>query len=180
MSDPVVRVQRWLDEAVIGLQLCPFAQPVRSAGRIRFAVSEARDGEVAVRDTLAEAVQLLDTPAEEVATTLVIVPHALQDFHAFLDALEMLQALLAEGGADGVLQVATFHPDYLFAGEEPEAVSHFTNRAPHPIFHLLREADVEEAVAHHSDAAGIPAENMARLEAMGRTEVLQKWQEFRQ
>jgi len=180
VSDPVARTRRWLDEAVIGLNLCPFAGPVRATGRIRFAVSDATDAESAVGDALSEAVQLLDASPEEVATTLVIVPQALADFHEFLDAVETLVSALSEAGADGVLQVATFHPDYRFAGEEEGALSHFTNRAPHPILHLLREADVAEAVAQHPDPEGIPAANIAGLDTLGESSVVEMWASFKE
>ena len=181
MRDAVIaRTRRWLDEAVIGLNLCPFAAPVLAAGRIRFAVSEATDLESAVRDALGEAVQLLDTPTDEVSTTLVIVPDALGDFDEFLDAVEALEEVLSEGGADGVLQVATFHPDYRFAGEDADGLSHFTNRAPHPILHLLREDEVAVATEQHPDSAGIPAANIARLEAMGADSLRQMWATLKQ
>ena len=169
------QVQRWLQEVVVGLGLCPFAGPVLDAGLIRTMISEAQDGPGAVKDALTEAVRLLETPESEIATTLVVVPHALADFETFLDATETLVVALSEGGADGLLQVATFHPDYRFAGEAEDALSHYTNRAPFPIFHLLRESQVSEAVASHPDPEGIPARNIACLEALGPEGVAALW-----
>lgn len=171
-------VRRWLEEAVIGLNLCPFASSVYHTGKVKLLTSEAGTAEEAVRETLAEVISLLDTPAQEVSTVLVVFPGALANFEEFLDAAATIEDLLVQAGAEGVLQLATFHPDYLFEGEPKDALSHYTNRAPFPIFHLLREDEVSEAVDTHPDVEGIPAKNIAKLEELGREKLLALWKHF--
>jgi len=178
MEAVVTAVRRWLEEAVIDLELCPFAGTVHERGAIRFAVSDAVDAQGAVHDALAEAILLVETPESEVATTLVLVPRALADFETFLDAAATLVSALDEAGAGGVLQVPTFHPDYRFEGEDEGALGSFTNRAPCPIFHLLREDHVSEAIANHPDPEGIPARNVERLEALGADQIARMWERF--
>jgi len=139
---------------------------------------EAPDPLTAVHATLDEARALLGGDHPGVKTTLVAITQGLEDFGLFLDVVTTAEEALQEAGAEGVLQIATFHPDYRFADAPPEAVSHFTNRAPFPVLHLLREADVTEAVDHHPDPGGIPAANIARLEGMGLSAVRELWRRW--
>ncbi len=171
-------IGRWIDEVVVGLRLCPFAAAPWKAGEVRIVVSHAANPEEAVEHALDEALHLMEVPEDEVATTLVAFPHTLADFETFLDAEATLAHILDEAGGAGILQVASFHPDYLFEGEEPGALSHWTNRAPLPILHLLREAQVSEAVDQHPDPEAIPADNVRRLEALGRDALMRLWQRF--
>jgi hypothetical protein len=136
---------------------------------VRIAVSEAATAEEAVKALLAEAALLLDS--DGISTTLVAYPHALADFETYLDAVAAAEDALSDAGADGVLQIATFHPDYRFEGAEEDDVASFTNRAPYPIMHLLRESEMSDAVDHHPDPEGIPARNVARLRALGRAAI---------
>jgi hypothetical protein len=161
------RVDTWLREVVVGLNLCPFAEPVVRSGHLGQVISEAEDREQAVRDTLDEARRLLAPSTDVQATSLVIVPDALADFEDYLDTASDIRHTLTEAGCNGLLQLATFHPRYRFEGETLESLGHFTNRAPYPIFHLLREDAVAIAVDQHPDPSGIPARNIARLEALG-------------
>ncbi len=170
-----LRVRAWLEGAVIGMDLCPFAAPVHRRGQVRIVVSDATGPDAAVHDALAEAQHLLDADPEELATTLVVLPRALTDLYEFLDAAATVEAALVEAGAEGVLQVATFHPDYLFEGEPADDVSHWTNRAPHPVLHLIREDDIEQALARHPDPEGIPATNVARLRELGLPALRELW-----
>jgi hypothetical protein len=170
-SEVEKRIALWIERAVIGLDLCPFAAAVWRSERARIAVSDAEDAAGAVESLLEEAAHLLDSDPAELSTTLVVFPRALQAFEEFLDAVGVAESALADAGAEGVLQIATFHPEYRFEGEEEDALSHFTNRAPYPVMHLLREAEVADAVDHHPDPHGIPARNVARLEALGRAGV---------
>ena len=183
MSDPTPEeveadVRQWLEKAVIGLNFCPFAASVYHTGRVRFAVSSAETAVEVVDAAIEEVVDLVETPPEETSTTLVVVPNALADFRAFLDVAETVRAALSEAEVEGVLQVATFHPDYQFAGTEPDDLGNYTNRAPYPILHLLREDEVSEAVDNHPDPEGIPEQNIERLRQMGREEVEALWAEF--
>lgn len=176
--DVEAQTRRWIEEAVIGLEFCPFAASFYHGDRVRIAVSEASEPVQAVDVALDEAEQLLETPPEEVATTLVVFPRGLEAFRTFLDVAETVRAALEEAGAEGVLQVATFHPDYQFAGTEPEDLGNYTNRSPHPTLHLLREEDVTQAVEDHPDPESIPQDNIDRLHEMGREEVENIWAQF--
>jgi hypothetical protein len=172
------RVARWLEEAVIGLNLCPFARAVYDDGLVGISICQATTLEEAVHEALGEARRLVDAPADDLATTLVAFPRALSSFDEFLDAVALFEGLLSEAGAEGVLQVATFHPDYQFAQSAPSDLGNYTNRAPCPIFHLLRQSDVSAAVDQHPDSEGIPAANIARLQSIGRDALEKLWEQF--
>ena len=168
-------VMTWLESVVVGLNLCPFAAPVLRADGVRISVGEGETAEDGVQLALEEAVRLLEDVDPSVSTTLVALPRGAEDFERFLDIVATVEDALEEAGAGGVLQVATFHPDYQFEGTEPEDVTNYTNRAPVPILHLLREADVEEAVDSHPDPEGIPERNMARLRTLTSEELKRFW-----
>jgi hypothetical protein len=159
--------QRWLERAVIGLNLCPFAKGVVAKGQLHVAVSDARDDD-AVEAVLRDEIQaLLALDAEVRDTTLLVLPRALPDFLDFNDFLDRADAVLDELDAVGELQIASFHPDYQFAGTDPDDVTNCSNRAPYPMLHLLREDSVERAVEAFPDASEIFARNMATLEKLG-------------
>jgi len=179
MTDEVLsRTRQWLEEIVIGLNFCPFASSPFLAKQVRFWVSDARDADAVVSDALREAMLLLDSSADEIATSLLICPHVLENFDDYLDSLSMIEALLAEAGTEGLLQIASFHPRYRFEGEDEAALSHFTNRSPYPIFHFLRESQVQEAVDSHPDTESIPNTNIARLNELGAEDVVKRWKKF--
>ena len=150
---------------VIGLDLCPFAGRAWQDQRVR-CVQSAASSPLDLLDELQEELDLL-TRAPEIETTLLIHPDALRDFLDFNDFLDSVDALLEAMGLTGVFQVASFHPDYQFAGEHEDSVSSYSNRAPYPVLHLLREASVEAAVAAHPNAEQIPANNISKLESLG-------------
>ena len=159
--------QKWLMEVVIGLNLCPFAKAVVVKDRVRYRVclSSATDDVLLM---LADELQFLASEdASMVDTTLLIAPYALPVFLDFNEFLGECVALLESQGLVGELQVADFHPNYQFAGEAPDAMGHFTNRAPYPTLHLLRESSLDEAVAVYPDAALIFERNIASLESLG-------------
>lgn len=166
-DDVIAATRRWLERAVIGLGLCPFAKAVHVKGQVRYVVSGATDV-YALRDALeAELLHLRDTPADAIDTTLLIHPHVLGDFLAYNDFLDEADALLRRLGLDGGIQVASFHPHYVFAGEPPEDPSNLTNRAPYPILHLLREASIDRAVAAFPDADVIVHRNIETMRRLG-------------
>ena len=146
--------------------------PGDAAGRPAF--------EAAAQHALNEAIELLDSAPTELATTLVAYPHALADFEEYLDAADAVREALSKAGADGVLQVATFHPNYQFAGTDPDEVSNYTNRSPMPVIHLLREEDVSRAIEEHPDADRVPDDNVARFEALGIDKVRLIWAKWLQ
>jgi hypothetical protein len=164
---PLADTRRWLERAVIGLNLCPFAKAVHVRTQVRFVLSEARDTD-ALRDELERELRLLaDTPAEAVDTTLIVHPHVLQDFLAYNDFLDVADITVRTLGLEGELQVASFHPDYVFAGEAADDASNCTNRAPYPTLHLLREASIDRAVAAYPEPGVIVERNVATLRRLG-------------
>lgn len=168
--DPVhieQQVRRWLERAVIGLNLCPFAKAVYVKDQVRIVVSDAST-ERALLEELGEEMALLrDTPAEQIDTTLLVHPQVLGDFLDYNDFLDDADALLEAMELDGVLQVASFHPQYQFAGTEPDHAENLTNRAPFPILHLLREDSVDRAVAAYAEPDAIIERNIATVRELG-------------
>jgi len=168
--DPVqveAGVRRWLERAVIGLNLCPFAKAVYVRDQVRIVVSDASTARALLEELGEEMALLRDTPAEQTDTTLLVHPHVLGDFLDYNDFLDDADALVEAMDLDGVLQVASFHPQYQFAGTEPGDVENLTNRAPHPILHLLREASVDRAVAAYAEPEAIIDRNVATVRALG-------------
>ena len=167
-DDAVLAAMRdWLEKAVIGLNLCPFAKAVHAKRQIRYVVSHARSDEALLEDLLHELQLLAASDPQDVDTTLLVHPHVLGDFLDYNDFLDIADAAVEELGLDGVLQVASFHPDYQFADSEPDDPANFSNRAPYPTLHLLREESVDRAVAAFPDADRIYEANIERLRALG-------------
>lgn len=170
----VVATRRWIADVVIGLNLCPFARRPFEAATIRYAVSDATDELPLLAALDAELTRLVASPRAELETTLLILPHALPDFLDFNDFIGVAEEHLARRGLRGVVQIATFHPRYQFAGTESDAVENYTNRSPYPMLHLLREESVTEAAEHPEFVAGIPDRNIALLRRMGLQAILSK------
>ena len=167
-ADAVIAATRtWLERAVIGLELCPFAKPVFVKEQIRYVVSEARDVEALLGDLLDELSRLADADPARIETTLLIHPRVLSDFLDYNDFLDVADLALDQLDLVGELQVASFHPDYLFAGNEPDDLANYVTRSPYPMLHLLREASVERAVEVFPDASQIVDENKRTLRALG-------------
>lgn len=163
----VAATRHWLTRAVIGLNLCPFAKAVHAKGQIRYVVSDVRDleGVLTVLETQLRALDEADP--EAVDTTLLIFPHALADFFEFNDALFFAERLLGQLRLDGELQIASFHPQYQFDDTKPDDIENYTNRAPYPILHLLRESSVERATQAFPDAADIYERNQETMRQLG-------------
>ena len=160
-------IRRWLERAVIGLNLCPFAKAVYVKEQVRIVVSDASTPRALLEELGEEMARLRDTPAEQIDTTLVVHPQVLTDFLDYNDFLDDADALLEALELEGVLQVASFHPHYQFAGTEPDDAENLTNRAPHPILHLLREDSVERAAAAYPEPDAIIERNIATMQALG-------------
>ncbi|MFT4242939.1 MAG: DUF1415 domain-containing protein [Acidovorax sp.] len=158
---------RWLERAVIGLNLCPFAKGVHAKGQIHYAVCRAHDADAVLAALRAELLALAQAPADERDTTLLIVPDCLQDFLEFNDLLGRADALLEELDLDGVLQIASFHPQFQFAGTQADDVTNCTNRSPYPTLHLLREESIDRAVHAFPEAEAIYERNMQVLQDLG-------------
>ncbi|KQN97287.1 MULTISPECIES: DUF1415 domain-containing protein [Stenotrophomonas] len=166
-TDPIADTRRWLEKAVIGLNLCPFAKAVYVKEQVRFVLSDATTPEALLEELAEELLFLRDTPAEQVDTTLVVHPQVLTDFLDYNDFLDNADAAVEALDLQGILQVASFHPHYQFAGAAPDDVSNYTNRAPWPTLHLLREDSVERAVAAFPDPDVIVERNIATLDRLG-------------
>lgn len=163
----VARTRLWLERAVIGLNLCPFAQPVHAQDRIRYCVSRAKSEE-ALMDGLAIELEMLRTAdPDRTETTLLIHPDVLAEFPAYNQFLDGADDLLRRLRLDGVIQIASFHPHYRFDDTDPEDITNNTNRSPYPMLHLLRESSVARAVSGTEDAARIVDRNIATLRALG-------------
>jgi len=164
----IAATRHWLEQAVIGLNLCPYARMPYQDDRIRYVVNSATTPE-ALLQALARELQWLDAADErEAETTLLIHPQVLQDFLEYNDFLELADALLEELGLTGVLQVASFHPQYQFSGTDADDVSNCTNRSPYPMLHLLRESSITRAVDGHPDTTKIYEANIETLRRLGR------------
>ncbi|RQP25164.1 DUF1415 domain-containing protein [Piscinibacter terrae] len=166
-SQALLETRAWVDRAVIGLNLCPFAKAVQVKGQVRYVVSEASDAKTLLSELVAEMQRLVAAPAAEVDTTLLIHPWVLQDFHDYNDFLDIADGALEELGLDGVLQVASFHPDYQFEGTDVGDVTNATNQSPYPTLHLLREDSVDRAVDAFAEPEAIFEANMRTLEDLG-------------
>ena len=163
--------QRWLERAVIGLNLCPFAKAVHIKGLIHYAVSEATTPAELLNDLKSELNSLanMDIAGVSIAydTTLLIAPYCLQDFLAFNDFLGKADKIIAKMKLEGIIQLANFHPQYQFAGTEPDDITNFTNRAPYPTLHLLRESSIDQAVEAFPEAEAIFEVNMQTMARLG-------------
>lgn len=162
----VVQATRdWVEKVVIGYNFCPFAKPVFVPDLIRYQV-EHSDNVADMLETLYLQCRELQASAD-VATTLIILPSGVEDFEDYLDMLSMAEQLIERSGFAGEFQLASFHPAYLFDGEPDDSPSHFTNRSPYPMLHIIREADIEKAMKNKDDAAGIYERNMRKATELG-------------
>lgn len=168
--DPVLALTRaWLERAVIGLNLCPFAKAPYVRNRVRLVHSTATTPDELLNELSTELQTLSNTDPELIETTLIVHPRVLQDFLDFNDFLDVADALLEHLDLEGVVQVASFHPDFQFAETEPDDVSNATNRSPYPTLHLIRENALEAAIESYGDTDAIFEANIASLNKLGAT-----------
>ena len=166
-AEPIVATRRWLERAVIGLNLCPFAKAVVAKGQVRYVLSAATTPEALLEELAYELVRLQQTEPDQVDTTLLIHPQVLTDFLDYNDFLDTADAAVEALDLEGEIQVASFHPDYQFADTAYDDVGNCSNRSPYPMLHLLREASVERAVAAFPDPEVIVERNLETLERLG-------------
>ncbi|WP_343290821.1 DUF1415 domain-containing protein [Vibrio harveyi] len=164
------QVDQWLNDVVIGLNLCPFAAKPQRNKQIKIFVSEASQEEALLEDILLQLIELSNTEPEKLETTLVVVPNMLQDFWDYNFFIDWVEGLIKQQDWEGIFQVATFHPDYCFGGAEPEDDENLTNRSPYPVFHLIREESMEKVLKHYPDPDSIPDTNIARVSALSEEE----------
>jgi hypothetical protein len=173
----IAATRRWLERSVIGLNLCPFAESVYRGNRVRFRVSEQRSAHALLDELRAELTGLQAEDPLRCETALLIHPWVLTDFIEYNDFLEVCEAVIAELGLEGELQVASFHPQYRFEGTESEDIENYTNRSPYPMLHILREASVERAVAAVADSDEIYRRNIRTLKALGHAGWQRLWRD---
>ena len=166
-SNIIQETQDWLIKSVIGLNLCPFAKAVHVKEQIKYVVSEATTVEQLLEDLAQELEFLAEVSREKTDTTLLIHPDVLNDFLDYNDFLELADQLLEDLDLDGELQIASFHPQYQFAGTDIDDVTNFTNRSPYPTLHLIREDSIDEAVKAFPEAEAIFETNMQTMEKLG-------------
>ena len=160
-------MRAWLERAVIGLNLCPFAKAVHVRGQIHYAVSHAQTPAALAQDLARELQTLVALDAEVRDTTLLMTPNCLNEFVEFNQFLARADRILVDMELDGVIQIASFHPDFQFSNTAPDDISNYTNRAPYPTLHLLRETSVDRAVAAFPEAQFIFERNIQTLEKLG-------------
>ena len=163
----IAETRAWVDRAVIGLNLCPFAKAPQTKAQVRYVLSQASDPAALLADLISELERLAEAPAAKIETTLLIHPGVLQDFADYNDFIELAEDSVAELELDGILQVASFHPGYQFEDTEPDDMGNATNRSPYPTLHLLREESIDRAVEAFPEAKTIFETNIATLQRLG-------------
>ena len=163
----IARVRAWIERFVVDLNLCPFARPVVSSDALRIVACESASPEAIATLLITELDLLSQSSESDIATSVLVFPEGLEAFDDYLGFLDDAQTVLEEMELDGEIQLASFHPDYLFEGEPVDAVSHFTNRAPYPLIHLLRETMVTTALETYPNPERIPERNIQTLERLG-------------
>ena len=159
--------RQWLEKAVIGLNLCPFAKAPHVKNLVRISVSQARHLDGFLEDLDRELQLLGDTPADELETALLVHPTLFPDFDTFNQMLDIADAAIVDNGLEGIVQIAPFHPDFQFEGTDSDDIGNYTNRSPYPTLHLIREDSIAKAAQAFPDASAIFERNIALLEEMG-------------
>lgn len=163
----VADTRRWLERAVVGLNLCPFAKAVMVKQQVHIVATAAEDAQAVLADFARELDELAALDPQERDTTLLVIPRGMDDFLDFHALTVQAEKLVRKRGLEGVMQVASFHPRFVFAGVEEDDITNYTNRAPHPTLHLLREESIDRAVAAFPDPAAIYEANMETLRRLG-------------
>lgn len=163
----IEKTRQWIERVVIGLNLCPFARPVVDDNSLRIVSDAASNNEQLFLRALEELNRLQSTAASEISTTLLVFTQALHDFQQYLDFVDMLNQALVETGLEGIVQIASFHPDYCFAEVDEDDPANFSNRSPYPMVHFIREDELERAILTYSNPEQIPQRNIQRLRELG-------------
>ena len=173
-ASPIKAVVQWLEQVVIGLNLCPFASKPYREKQVRIQLCDA-DTELALLETLQDELRLIDeNPVTDtgtgIETTVLVIPNMLRSFDDYNQFLDLVDALMDEFDWAGEYQIASFHPQYCFAGVAPESPENLTNRSPYPLLHIIREASIEAALEHYDDPEGIPERNIEKMKALSEDE----------
>lgn len=165
------KTRDWVNSFIIEHNICPFAKRVVNQDTLLIDVAVMNELELALNALTASISQLNTHP--EIETTLLVFPVWLACFYDYLDFVDLAERALSEQGYDGVYQLATFHPDYCFAGVDSHDVSNYTNRSPYPMVHLLRESSLDKAIAYYGDTSQIPENNIAKMRELGLKKIIQ-------
>lgn len=166
-DEVIAATRNWVERAVIGLNLCPFAKAVYVKNQVRIVVSKARHLDAFLEELDSELDLLAAADPSEIDTTLLVHPTLLPDFLEFNDFMQLVEAAVTEHDLEGVIQIASFHPSFQFADTEPDDISNYTNRAPYPTIHLIREASIARAVETIPDTDSIYERNIETMKALG-------------
>jgi len=166
MLDPISHTEAWIDQFVIGMNLCPFAKKPFKTGKIKFVLPGSTEANAIGALTIKESIFLQDEEGN-FDTTIIILPNGYQDFYAYLDLVEQLNDALVENDLEGIVQIASFHPMYQFGGTHLNDAENFTNRAPYPLIHLLKEADLDDAIEKYPNTMDIPTNNIKTMNNFG-------------
>nr|WP_093323872.1 DUF1415 domain-containing protein [Shimia haliotis] len=170
-QDVVKSTRLWLEQMVVRLNLCPFSSSVIARNQVRYAVCDAESDTQQKQFFLNELQRLLGTNEHDIATSLLMFTQGLEEFEDFLSVLDWFQWLLEQVELTEHVQLASFHPQYLFEGVAADDLSHFTNRSPYPTIHLLRQDQMSKALAHVSNPEQIYLDNIKALKKLGRQRV---------
>jgi hypothetical protein len=174
-NSPTEQTLQWLDKVIIGENFCPFARKERLEERIRVVETHEKEQALLMQDLLDEMLLLENDSSVE--TTLLVITEGVKDFFDYLDLVELANRLVRQQQYEGVFQLATFHPDYLFADAPADATSHYTNRSPYPMLHIIREESLEKALEKFPNPENIPSRNIEHAEKLGKAffqEILRK------
>jgi hypothetical protein len=163
----IIHTRRWIEQFVVALNLCPFAAPVLRAGQLHIEVCDRAEQAELVAAVCAEFDRLQHSAESEIATSVLVFSCALGDFEDYLDFLALAEDLLWQSGLEGIVQIASFHPRYRFAGTNGDDIANFTNRSPYPMLHFIREEAVSRALERYPSPEQIPERNIEKLQALG-------------
>lgn len=168
MEKYIIDTKNWVEKVVIGLNLCPFAKPVFVKNQIKFVLSEAKNPQALTEDLVKELVFLTEIEGDDIETTVLVHPFVLQDFGHYMDYLELANDILYQLNLEGILQIASFHPDYQFEGTTKDDLENYTNRSPYPMLHIIREDTIEKAVKTYPNVEEIPQNNIKKVRSIGK------------
>ncbi len=171
MHPIISQTKLWLKQVVIGFNLCPFASIPFKKQLIRYVIFEGRDPEDLINKVVSEIELLTKAPTEKIETSILITPNILQDFDDYYDFLFLCNDILKQLNLEGVIQIASFHPDYIFENTNSESVENFTNRSPYPMFHFLREESIVHALNSYKNPSSIPEKNMETMRYLGLSKI---------
>lgn len=170
-QDVIKKTRLWLEQMVVGLNLCPFSSSVIARGQVRYAVSDATTDAQLKQFFLNELQRLLGANEHDVATSLLMFTQGVEDFEDYLALLDWFEQILEQADLKEHVQLASFHPQYQFEGVAADDLSHFTNRAPYPTIHLLRQEQMAKILAHVPNPEQIYLDNIKTLNDLGRPQV---------